>query len=99
MVNFVGPILFVIVGRYHGGAFVVFSKTLNPSVQVIVTEGSYPSVVDGTPTSRLIEYLESLTECAKQSVRVVTWGESSLVPGGPVVEFVQEPFELCDLLG
>ena len=29
--NFRGPIVFVVVSRYHGGAFVVFSKQLNPS--------------------------------------------------------------------
>ena len=27
--NFAGPIVFVVVSRYHGGAFVVFSKRLN----------------------------------------------------------------------
>ena len=27
--NFRGPIVFVVVSRYHGGAFVVFSKQLN----------------------------------------------------------------------
>jgi hypothetical protein len=27
--NFHGPIVFVVVSRYHGGAFVVFSKKLN----------------------------------------------------------------------
>ena len=30
IVNFDGPIVFCVVSRYHGGAFVVFSKTLNP---------------------------------------------------------------------
>ena len=30
VVNFDGPIVFVVVSRYHGGAFVVFSKALNP---------------------------------------------------------------------
>ena len=30
VVNFEGPIVFVVIGRYHGGAYVVFSKTLNP---------------------------------------------------------------------
>ena len=29
VVNFDGPIVFCVVSRYHGGAFVVFSKTLN----------------------------------------------------------------------
>ena len=31
IVNFDGPIVFVVVSRYHGGAFVVFSKALNPT--------------------------------------------------------------------
>ncbi len=31
IVNFRGPIVFCVVSRYHGGAFVVFSKALNPS--------------------------------------------------------------------
>ena len=30
IVNFDGPIVFVVISRYHGGAFVVFSKALNP---------------------------------------------------------------------
>ena len=29
VVNFLGPIVFVVVSRYHGGAFVVFSQRLN----------------------------------------------------------------------
>ena len=29
--NFRGPIVFVVISRYHGGAFVVFSKALNPA--------------------------------------------------------------------
>jgi len=29
IVNFVGPIVFCVISRYHGGAFVVFSKALN----------------------------------------------------------------------
>ena len=30
IVNFRGPIVFCVISRYHGGAFVVFSKALNP---------------------------------------------------------------------
>src|SRR5206468_4129663 len=36
--NFDGPIVFVVVSRYHGGAFVVFSKTLNENMQVVALE-------------------------------------------------------------
>ena len=31
IVNFDGPIVFCVISRYHGGAFVVFSKALNPA--------------------------------------------------------------------
>ena len=34
VVNFKGPIVFCVVSRYHGGAFVVFSKTLNDNMEV-----------------------------------------------------------------
>jgi len=32
IVNFRGPIVFCVISRYHGGAFVVFSKALNPNM-------------------------------------------------------------------
>ena len=38
--NFKGPIVFVVISRYHGGAFVVFSKALNPQMEVVAVEGS-----------------------------------------------------------
>ena len=44
VVNFDGPIVFCVVSRYHGGAFVVFSKALNPTMTVLAVEGSYASV-------------------------------------------------------
>ncbi|HEY6787650.1 MAG TPA: biotin carboxylase N-terminal domain-containing protein, partial [Trebonia sp.] len=34
VVNFDGPIVFCVVSRYHGGAFVVFSGTLNDNMEV-----------------------------------------------------------------
>src|SRR5450756_2724350 len=35
IVNFTGPIVFVVISRYHGGAFVVFSKALNENMEVV----------------------------------------------------------------
>jgi acetyl-CoA carboxylase carboxyltransferase component len=49
--NFVGPIVFVVISRYHGGAFVVFSKRLNPSMEIAAVEGSYASVIGGAPAA------------------------------------------------
>ena len=37
--NFDGPIVFVVVSRYHGGAFVVFSKALNEQMEIVAVEG------------------------------------------------------------
>ena len=39
IVNFDGPIVFCVISRYHGGAFVVFSKALNPNMTVLARRG------------------------------------------------------------
>jgi acetyl-CoA carboxylase carboxyltransferase component len=54
IVNFDGPIVFCVVSRYHGGAFVVFSKALNPNMTVIALEGSYASVIGGAPAAAVV---------------------------------------------
>ena len=35
VVNFRGPIVVVTVGRFHGGAYVVFNKALNPNLRMV----------------------------------------------------------------
>ncbi|MEZ5186173.1 MAG: carboxyl transferase domain-containing protein [Candidatus Nanopelagicales bacterium] len=52
--NFKGPIVFVVISRYHGGAFVVFSKALNPQMEVAAVEGSYASVIGGAPAAATV---------------------------------------------
>jgi acetyl/propionyl-CoA carboxylase alpha subunit/acetyl-CoA carboxylase carboxyltransferase component len=52
--NFKGPIVFVVVSRYHGGAFVVFSKALNASMEIAAIEGSVASVIGGTPAAATV---------------------------------------------
>ncbi|HSO65634.1 MAG TPA: carboxyl transferase domain-containing protein, partial [Ornithinibacter sp.] len=54
VVNFDGPIVFVVVSRYHGGAFVVFSKVLNPRMTVLAVEGSFASVIGGAPAAAVV---------------------------------------------
>ena len=54
IVNFDGPIVFCVISRYHGGAFVVFSKALNPSMTVLAVEGSYASVIGGAPAAAVV---------------------------------------------
>jgi acetyl/propionyl-CoA carboxylase alpha subunit/acetyl-CoA carboxylase carboxyltransferase component len=54
VVNFNGPIVFCVISRYHGGAFVVFSKALNPSMTVLAIEGSFASVLGGAPAAAVV---------------------------------------------
>ncbi|GAA4601032.1 acetyl/propionyl-CoA carboxylase alpha subunit/acetyl-CoA carboxylase carboxyltransferase component [Actinoplanes octamycinicus] len=54
IVNFQGPIVFTVISRYHGGAFVVFSKALNPNMTVLALEGSFASVLGGAPAAAVV---------------------------------------------
>jgi acetyl/propionyl-CoA carboxylase alpha subunit/acetyl-CoA carboxylase carboxyltransferase component len=54
IVNFEGPIVFCVISRYHGGAFVVFSKALNPDLTVLAVEGSFASVIGGAPAAAVV---------------------------------------------
>jgi acetyl/propionyl-CoA carboxylase alpha subunit/acetyl-CoA carboxylase carboxyltransferase component len=52
--NFAGPIVFVVVSRYHGGAFVVFSKRLHDDMETAAVTGSYASVIGGAPAAAVV---------------------------------------------
>ena len=52
--NFQGPIVFVVVSRYHGGAFVVFSKALTETIEIAAVEGSFASVIGGAPAAATV---------------------------------------------
>jgi acetyl-CoA carboxylase carboxyltransferase component len=54
VVNFAGPIVFCVVSRYHGGAFVVFSGALNDGLEVVAVDGSYASVIGGGPAAAVV---------------------------------------------
>jgi acetyl-CoA carboxylase carboxyltransferase component len=54
IVNFKGPIVFSVISRYHGGAFVVFSNKLNPSLEVSALEDTYASVIGGAPAAAVV---------------------------------------------
>ena len=52
VVNFRGPIVFCVISRYHGGAFVVFSKTLNERMEIAAVEGASPRSSAARPPPR-----------------------------------------------
>jgi acetyl-CoA carboxylase carboxyltransferase component/biotin carboxyl carrier protein len=54
IVNFDGPIVFCVVSRYHGGAFVVFSGTLHDNMEIAAVEGSFASVIGGAPAAAVV---------------------------------------------
>ena len=54
VVNFDGPIVFCVVSRYHGGAFVVFSKVLGDNIEVAALEGAHASVIGGAPAAAVV---------------------------------------------
>jgi acetyl-CoA carboxylase carboxyltransferase component len=54
IVNFQGPIVFCVISRYHGGAFVVFSKALNSRMTVLAVRGSFASVIGGAPAAAVV---------------------------------------------
>ena len=54
VVNFRGPIVFCVISRYHGGAFVVFSQALNDGLETLAVEGSRASVIGGAPAAAVV---------------------------------------------
>jgi acetyl/propionyl-CoA carboxylase alpha subunit/acetyl-CoA carboxylase carboxyltransferase component len=54
VVNFRGPMVFCVISRYHGGAYVVFSRALNEQLEVAALEGSYASVIGGAPAAAVV---------------------------------------------
>jgi len=54
VVNFKGPMAFCVINRYHGGAYVVFSRALNENLEVFALEGTYASVIGGAPAAAVV---------------------------------------------
>jgi acetyl-CoA carboxylase carboxyltransferase component len=69
IVNFDGPIVFCLVSRYHGGAFVVFSATLHDNMQVLALEGSFASVIGGAPAAAVV-FAGEVARRAREDPRV-----------------------------
>jgi acetyl-CoA carboxylase carboxyltransferase component len=54
VVNFDGPIAFCVISRFHGGAFVVFSRALNENLESSAVEGAHASVIGGAPAAAVV---------------------------------------------
>jgi acetyl/propionyl-CoA carboxylase alpha subunit/acetyl-CoA carboxylase carboxyltransferase component len=80
VVNFRGPFVFCVVSRYHGGAFVVFSKALREEIEVIAVEGARASVIGGAPAAATVFAREVETRTRKDP-RVVAAEEAARASG------------------
>ena len=68
VVNFDGPIVFCVVSRYHGGAFVVFSQKLNPDLEAVALEGAHASVIGGAPAAAVV-FARDVEQAARSDAR------------------------------
>ncbi|GAA2208065.1 biotin carboxylase N-terminal domain-containing protein [Nonomuraea monospora] len=85
--NFAGPIVFVVISRYHGGAFVVFSKRLNPNLEIAAVEGSYASVIGGAPAAAVV-FVREVRARTERDPRVTAARQSG--PRSRLVEITEE---------
>ncbi|HUO69955.1 MAG TPA: carboxyl transferase domain-containing protein [Solirubrobacteraceae bacterium] len=74
VVNFDGPIVFCVVSRYHGGAFVVFSQTLNPNLETIALEGAHASVIGGAPAAAVV-FAREVEQAVRSDERITALDE------------------------
>jgi acetyl-CoA carboxylase carboxyltransferase component len=58
VVNFRGPLVVVVIGRFHGGAYVVLSQRLNPWVRIVALEGTRVSVIGGSAAAEVVLHRE-----------------------------------------
>ena len=70
VVNFDGPIVFCVVSRFHGGAFVVFSQRLNEHLEAIALEGAHASVIGGAPAAAVV-FARDVERNARNDARIV----------------------------
>src|SRR6266496_719084 len=95
--NFRGPVVFVVVSRYHGGAFVVFSKRLNEQLEIAAVEGSYASVIGGAPAAGAV-FVREVKARAERDPRIVGLRERLAAAGDGLAaslrSTLQETYEL-----
>ncbi len=81
VVNFDGPMVFCVISRYHGGAFVVFSGALNENLEVAALEGSFASVIGGAPAAAVV-FAREVQRRTREDSRVAELEHAILGAGG-----------------
>jgi acetyl-CoA carboxylase carboxyltransferase component len=81
VVNFRGPLVFLVVSRYHGGAYVVFSRALNPALRASAVEGSFASVIGGGPAAAVVFAREARARASREPRIVELRRRAQAAPG------------------
>ncbi len=88
--NFRGPIVFVVVSRYHGGAFVVFSGRLHDNMESAAVAGSFASVIGGAPAAGVV-LVRDVNKRTEKDPRVAELREQlAAASGDEVAKLTQE---------
>jgi acetyl-CoA carboxylase carboxyltransferase component len=82
VVNFKGPIVFCVVSRYHGGAFVVFSNALHDNLEVAALEGTHASVIGGAPAAAVV-FAREVDQRTRKDPRIVGLEQQIADPATP----------------
>ena len=82
IVNFKGPVVFCVISRYHGGAYVVFSRALNEQLEVAALEGTYASVIGGAPAAAVV-FASEVESRARKDPRLLELTQAVAKADGP----------------
>ncbi len=82
VVNFNGPMVFCVISRYHGGAYVVFSRVLNENLEVSALEGTYASVIGGAPAAGVV-FAGEVEKRTRKDSRLETLNQAMAKADGP----------------
>ena len=82
VVNFKGPMVFCVISRYHGGAYVVFSRALNEGLEVVALEGTYASVIGGAPAAAVV-FASEVEARARKDPRLQALSQAMAQAEGP----------------
>ena len=74
IVNFRGPIVFCVISRYHGGAFVVFSQRLNDGFETLAVEGAHASVIGGSAAAGVV-FTRDVIDATRRDPRIAELDE------------------------
>ena len=97
VVNFEGQLAFLVVSRYHGGAYVVFSQALNPNLRASALEGSFASVIGGGPAAAVDLRPRGARARARRSARDRARARAAREPGPAARERFERVLEEVSL--